>query len=197
MNELLCSTQYFEANCCAETIFNTLDPLSKFYGKADEGFLVAYSEINLTVVQVSKNILMQIKQGREMFNNMYFFPYVLLVSKILRTVILILPLKLRSLRLQFMFLQGVMKRHRNMMTRLQERLKERVLVNVASTPITTIGQNSTNITHTFSAAGPFNTTVSPTLRKSSYVDPSQYPYDPDMPALEDITYSNDEEDVGE
>nr|GFA21005.1 hypothetical protein [Tanacetum cinerariifolium] len=31
--------------------------------------------------------------------------------------------------------------------------------------------------------------------KSSYVDPSQYPDDPDMLALEDITYSDDEEDV--
>nr|GEX77368.1 hypothetical protein [Tanacetum cinerariifolium] len=35
-----------------------------------------------------------------------------------------------------------------------------------------------------------------TCGKSSYVDPSHYPDDPDMPALEDITYSNDEEDVG-
>nr|GFD61000.1 hypothetical protein [Tanacetum cinerariifolium] len=32
--------------------------------------------------------------------------------------------------------------------------------------------------------------------KSFYVDPSQYPDDPDMPSLEDITYSDDEEDVG-
>nr|GFB06345.1 hypothetical protein [Tanacetum cinerariifolium] len=32
--------------------------------------------------------------------------------------------------------------------------------------------------------------------KSSFVDPSQYPDDPDMPALEDIVYSDDEEDVG-
>nr|GFD27262.1 hypothetical protein [Tanacetum cinerariifolium] len=50
-----------------------------------------------------------------------------------------------------------------------------------------------------SAAGPFNIVVSPTLRldeKSSYVDPSKYPDDPDMPALEDIAYSDDEEDVG-
>nr|GEU69850.1 hypothetical protein [Tanacetum cinerariifolium] len=30
----------------------------------------------------------------------------------------------------------------------------------------------------------------------SHVDPSKYPYDPDMPELEDIVYSNDEEDVG-
>nr|GEW02541.1 hypothetical protein [Tanacetum cinerariifolium] len=49
-------------------------------------------------------------------------------------------------------------------------------------------------TNTFSADGPYNTGVSPTLRKSSYVDPS--PDDPDMPSLEDITYSDDEEDVG-
>nr|GEX73055.1 ribonuclease H-like domain-containing protein [Tanacetum cinerariifolium] len=44
-------------------------------------------------------------------------------------------------------------------------------VNAASTPVTVVEPNSTNNTNTFSAA--------------------------DMPALEDITYSNDEEDVGE
>nr|GEZ93034.1 retrovirus-related Pol polyprotein from transposon TNT 1-94 [Tanacetum cinerariifolium]GEZ93044.1 retrovirus-related Pol polyprotein from transposon TNT 1-94 [Tanacetum cinerariifolium] len=36
--------------------------------------------------------------------------------------------------------------------------------------------------------------TSPALGNSSYVDPSQYPDDPNMPALEDITYSDDEED---
>nr|GEU53967.1 retrovirus-related Pol polyprotein from transposon TNT 1-94 [Tanacetum cinerariifolium] len=69
-------------------------------------------------------------------------------------------------------------------------------VNAASTPVPAVRQNSTNSTNTFSAAGPSNTIVSPTLRKSSYVDPSQYPDDPNMPALEDITYYDDEEDVG-
>nr|GEW82586.1 hypothetical protein [Tanacetum cinerariifolium] len=72
--------------------------------------------------------------------------------------------------------------------------KERVL-----TPVTTVGLNSLNSTNTFSAAGPSNTTVSPTLRldgKSSYVDPSQNPDDPNMPTLEDITYSNDKEVIG-
>nr|GEZ77831.1 uncharacterized mitochondrial protein AtMg00810-like [Tanacetum cinerariifolium] len=85
---------------------------------------------------------------------------------------------------------------KNMMTRLQERLKETVMVNTVSTPVTTIGKNSTNNTNTFSAAGPSNTVVSPTLGKYSYVDPSQYPDDLDMPALEDIIYLNDAEDVG-
>nr|GEW22535.1 putative ribonuclease H-like domain-containing protein [Tanacetum cinerariifolium] len=52
------------------------------------------------------------------------------------------------------------------------------------------------ITALISAAGPSNTVVSPTLKKSSYVDTSQYPDDPNMPDLKDITYSDDEEDVG-
>nr|GEW26599.1 uncharacterized mitochondrial protein AtMg00810-like [Tanacetum cinerariifolium] len=69
-------------------------------------------------------------------------------------------------------------------------------VNAAGTPVPVVGQISTNSTNTFSAVGPSNTVVSPTLRESSYVDHSQYPDDPNMPALEDITYSDDEEDVG-
>nr|GEX48483.1 putative ribonuclease H-like domain-containing protein [Tanacetum cinerariifolium] len=36
----------------------------------------------------------------------------------------------------------------------------------------------------------------PAVGKSSYVDPCQYPDDPTIPALEDITYSDDKEDVG-
>nr|GEZ60181.1 ribonuclease H-like domain-containing protein [Tanacetum cinerariifolium] len=72
-------------------------------------------------------------------------------------------------------------------------------VNDASTPVTVVGPDSTNSTNTFSAAGPSNNAVSSNFKlggKSSFVDPSQYPNDPDMPALERITYSNDEEDVG-
>nr|GEV64614.1 putative ribonuclease H-like domain-containing protein [Tanacetum cinerariifolium] len=61
------------------------------------------------------------------------------------------------------------------------------------------GPNSTNGTNIFNAAGPFDNVVSPTFDfggKSSFVGPSQYLDDPDMPALEDIVYSDDEEDVG-
>nr|GFD03866.1 hypothetical protein [Tanacetum cinerariifolium] len=54
----------------------------------------------------------------------------------------------------------------------------------------------TNSTNTFSATGPSNTVVSPTHGKYSYMDSSQYPDDLNMPALEDITYSDDEEDGG-
>nr|GEV90260.1 putative reverse transcriptase domain-containing protein [Tanacetum cinerariifolium] len=44
------------------------------------------------------------------------------------------------------------------------------------------------------AAGPSNAVVSPTHEKSSYINTSQYPNDLNMLELEDITYSDDEED---
>nr|GEY00047.1 putative ribonuclease H-like domain-containing protein [Tanacetum cinerariifolium] len=69
-------------------------------------------------------------------------------------------------------------------------------VNAASTSVPAVGQISTNNANTFSVVGPSNTVVSPTLENSSYVDTSQYPGDSNMPKLEDITYSDDEEDVG-
>nr|GEV91161.1 copia protein [Tanacetum cinerariifolium] len=69
-------------------------------------------------------------------------------------------------------------------------------VNDASTLVLAVGQISTNSSNTFSAIGPSNTAVSPTLEKYLYVDPSQYPDDPNMPALKDITYFDDDGDVG-
>nr|GEY39805.1 putative ribonuclease H-like domain-containing protein [Tanacetum cinerariifolium] len=73
------------------------------------------------------------------------------------------------------------------------------MVNVANTPVTATRPNPTNSTNSFNTASPSNTTVSPNFRiarKSSFVDPSNSPDDSDMPALEDIVYSDDEEDVG-
>nr|GEU99952.1 hypothetical protein [Tanacetum cinerariifolium] len=68
-------------------------------------------------------------------------------------------------------------------------------VNVVGTLIPTVRQISPNSTNTFSAAGPSNIAASPTPGKSSCIDASQLPDDPDMPELEDITYSDDEDDV--
>nr|GEY38674.1 putative ribonuclease H-like domain-containing protein [Tanacetum cinerariifolium] len=61
----------------------------------------------------------------------------------------------------------------------------------ARSTVSTVGQNSLNSTNTFTAAGPLNTTVSPT-----YGDAYQFPDDPNMPGLEDIIYSDDEDVVG-
>nr|GEW48383.1 copia protein [Tanacetum cinerariifolium] len=68
--------------------------------------------------------------------------------------------------------------------------------NAAGALVPAIGQLSPNSTNTFSAAGPSNAVVSPTHGKSSCIDTSQYPDDPNMPEFEDITYSDDEDDVG-
>nr|GEW39043.1 hypothetical protein [Tanacetum cinerariifolium] len=62
--------------------------------------------------------------------------------------------------------------------------------------IPAVGRISPNSTNTFSAAGPSNDAASPTHGKSSCIDTSQYPDDPNMPELEDITYSDDDDDVG-
>nr|GEW47471.1 copia protein [Tanacetum cinerariifolium] len=71
-------------------------------------------------------------------------------------------------------------------------------VNAVSAPVNAVGPNPTNNTNSFNTASPSDTAVSLNFRiarKSSFVDPSKYYDDPDMPKLEDIVYSDDEEDV--
>nr|GEU98817.1 putative ribonuclease H-like domain-containing protein [Tanacetum cinerariifolium] len=68
-------------------------------------------------------------------------------------------------------------------------------VNAAGSIVPTAGQNHSNITNPFSAAGSSNTTASPTHGKSSFKDASQLPENPDMLEMEDITYS-DHKNVG-
>nr|GEU52965.1 ribonuclease H-like domain-containing protein [Tanacetum cinerariifolium] len=68
--------------------------------------------------------------------------------------------------------------------------------NAAGTLVPVIGQLSPNNTNTFSTAGPLNAAASPTHEISSCIVTSQLPDDPDMPELEDITYFDNEDDVG-
>nr|GFA12198.1 putative ribonuclease H-like domain-containing protein [Tanacetum cinerariifolium] len=72
-------------------------------------------------------------------------------------------------------------------------------VNAVSALVNVDGPNPTNSTNSFDAVSPSDTVVSLNFRiagKSSFVDPSKYPDDPDMPELEDIVYSDDEKEVG-
>nr|GEZ31845.1 ribonuclease H-like domain-containing protein [Tanacetum cinerariifolium] len=69
-------------------------------------------------------------------------------------------------------------------------------VNIAGTLAPTVGKISPNSTNTFSAAGPLNTAASQTHGKSSCIYASQFSDDHDMIELEDIKYSDDEDDVG-
>nr|GEY11991.1 hypothetical protein [Tanacetum cinerariifolium] len=126
----------------------------------------------------------------------------------------------RRLSLKSFFLQAVVLNQGNKMIRPRNRLKERRPVesfiankdlnaefedcsdnssnevNAAASIVLTVRQNSLNNTNTFSVVGPSNVVVSPIYGKSSFIDASQLPNDRDMPELEDITYSDDEDVVG-
>nr|GEU48466.1 hypothetical protein [Tanacetum cinerariifolium] len=190
---------------CLVSIFNTLDPLGKFDGKTDEGFLVGYS-------------------GRIMFNNMCFFSYGYkdpqntdgdatfevrepeFEGRKPESEVHVSPSSSTQTKKHDDKTKREAKgnshvelliRYRNLIAEFEDFSENNTNeVNAASTPVPTFRQILTNSTNTFSAAGPSNTAVIPTLRESSYVDPSQYPDDQNMSALEDITYSDDEEDVG-
>nr|GEV20356.1 putative ribonuclease H-like domain-containing protein [Tanacetum cinerariifolium] len=69
-------------------------------------------------------------------------------------------------------------------------------VNAFCTIVPTVRQNSFNSTNPFSVVGPLNTTASLTHGQSLFKDASQPTDDPDMLELEDITYFNDENNVG-
>nr|GEX98687.1 uncharacterized mitochondrial protein AtMg00810-like [Tanacetum cinerariifolium] len=72
-------------------------------------------------------------------------------------------------------------------------------INAVSAPVNAAGPNPINNTNSFNTASPFVNAVSPSFGingKSSFVDPFKYLDDPDMPELEDIAYSDNEEDVG-
>nr|GEU38094.1 hypothetical protein [Tanacetum cinerariifolium] len=71
-------------------------------------------------------------------------------------------------------------------------------VTAVSAPINAAGLNPTSSTNSFNNASPSDTNVSPNFgiaKKSPFMDPSKYPDDPGMPELEDIVYSDDDEDV--
>nr|GFB97750.1 putative ribonuclease H-like domain-containing protein [Tanacetum cinerariifolium]GFB97837.1 putative ribonuclease H-like domain-containing protein [Tanacetum cinerariifolium] len=69
-------------------------------------------------------------------------------------------------------------------------------VNAASSSVSTAWHNFINSTNDFSAAGPSNTAVSPTVANSYSQDASTSSHDSDMPNLEDLTHSDNADDVG-
>nr|GEW60047.1 hypothetical protein [Tanacetum cinerariifolium] len=78
----------------------------------------------------------------------------------------------------------------------QSRKQDEKTKREAKGKIPAVGQIYPNSTNTFSADGPSNVAASPTHGKSSFIDASQLPDNPKMPELEDITYSDDGDDVG-
>nr|GEU36135.1 ribonuclease H-like domain-containing protein [Tanacetum cinerariifolium] len=231
---------------CLVTILNTVDPLGKFNGKADEGFLVGYYisrsgptwlfDIDTLTKSMNYQIVLAGNQHnpsacvQEHFDadkakegnvqQYVLFPLWSFGSKDPHNTDDDVTFKVKETESEVhvsLSSSSKTKKHDDK-TKREAKGKSHVElsigfrnlsekfeyfsdnsineVNAASTPVLAVGQISTKSTNIFSAAGHSNMAVSPPLRKSSYVDPSQYPDDPHMPALEDITYSDNEEDVG-
>nr|GFB31155.1 putative ribonuclease H-like domain-containing protein [Tanacetum cinerariifolium] len=192
---------------CLVTIFNTLDPLGKFDGKADEGFLVGYS-VNYKAFRV--------------FNSR-----TRIVQETLHINFLENKHNVAGIRPKWLFDIDTLtidktdikkhdakaKRDDNGKSRVDSITRVRDLraefeefsfnstnrVNAISEPVNAVGPNPTNNTNNFNTASPFVNAVSPNFGiagQSSFMDNSKYPDDLDMPELEDIVYSDDEEDVG-
>nr|GEV91063.1 hypothetical protein [Tanacetum cinerariifolium] len=198
------------------TILNTLDSLGKFDGKA----------INLTLVHVSKNNLMQKKQGGNCpticafpfwssgFNNPQNTDGDVAFDEKEH------EFKGRKPESKVNVSPSSSARSKKHDDKTKREAKGKILVESSTgyrnlsvefedfsdnninedkaigTLVLAVGQISTNSTNTFSAVGRFNAAVSPTHGKSLYVNSSQLLADPNMLELEDITYSDDEDDVG-
>nr|GEU90745.1 putative ribonuclease H-like domain-containing protein [Tanacetum cinerariifolium] len=235
---------------CPMTILNTLDPLGKFDGKADKGFLVGYSvsskafrvfnsrtriiqeTLHINFLENKPNVagsgptwLFDIdtltksmnyqpvtagnqpnpstgiqehfdakKAGEENVQQYVLFPLWSSGSKDPQNTDGDATFEVKEP--EFEVEKPESKVHVSPSSSAKTKKHDNKTKREAKGKIPAVGQISTNNTNTFSAAGPSNTTDSPTHGKSSYVDPSQYPDDPNMPALEDITYSDDKEDIG-
>nr|GFB20772.1 retrovirus-related Pol polyprotein from transposon TNT 1-94 [Tanacetum cinerariifolium] len=130
---------------CLVTILNTLDPLGKFDRKADEGFLVGYSntdadvafdikepesEVHVSLSSSDKTKKHDEKTKREAKGNSHVD----------------LSIGVRNLSDEF---EDFSSNNTNR-------------VNAASAPVTAVGLNSTNNTNSFNAASPSDNVVSPT-----------------------------------
>nr|GEW89948.1 ribonuclease H-like domain-containing protein [Tanacetum cinerariifolium] len=160
---------------CPITILNTLDPLGKFDGKADDGFLsmnyqpvVAGNQPNSSADP--ENIDATAFEVKEPESGVHVSPSSCDKTKkhddkTKRETKGKSPVEMST---------GV----RDLSDDYEEFFDNSTNgVNATSTPVTAVGPNSTNITNTFSAAGPSNNVVSSNFKlggKSSYVDPSQY-----------------------
>nr|GEU58137.1 putative ribonuclease H-like domain-containing protein [Tanacetum cinerariifolium] len=208
---------------CPVTILNTLDHLGKFQRKVDERFLVGYSvcskafrvfnsrthiiqeTLHVNFLENKPNVagfqdtLDAEKQGRKLICHICFF----LCGHLLKPeskVILSPSSTAQSMDQDDKTIKEAKGKslvesvtcYRDLNAEFQDFSKNSSNeVPTASTTVPTVGQNTLNNINTFSVAGLSNTAVSLT-----YGDDSQFSDDPDMPGLEDIIYSDDEDVVG-
>nr|GEU72906.1 hypothetical protein [Tanacetum cinerariifolium] len=189
---------------CPVTILNTLDPLGKFDGKADEGFLVGYS-VSSKSFRVFNNRT-RIVQETLHINFLENQPNVAGSGP---TWLFDIDSLTQSMNYQPVVAgnqpnSSADPQNTDADTTFEvKEIESSVHVSPSSCDKTKKHDDKTKREEKgkslVDAVGPSNNAVSSNFElggQSSYVDPSQYPDDPDMPALEDITYSDDEEDVG-
>nr|GEU97261.1 putative ribonuclease H-like domain-containing protein [Tanacetum cinerariifolium] len=157
---------------CPVTILNTLDPLEKFNGKVNEGFLVGYSVSSKTFRNTDGDAGFEVKEpefkGRKPQSEVH-------VSL--------------SNSAQSKKHDDKTKRGAKGKSPVESLTGYRNL----SAEFEDFSANSINEVNAVDSPVP---AVCLTHGKSSYMDTSQLPDDPNMPELEDITYSDDEEDIG-
>nr|GFB26723.1 retrovirus-related Pol polyprotein from transposon TNT 1-94 [Tanacetum cinerariifolium] len=229
---------------CHVTILNTLDPLGKFDGKADEGFLVRYS-VSSKAFRVfnSRTIIVQGTLHINFLENQpnvtgsgrtWLFDIDTLTQSMNYQLVVAGNQPNSSVGIQGNFDAGKVGKesvstqqyvllplwstaskdpqNTNVDAAFDDKKNEsKVHVSLSSSykpkkhdekakrEAKGKSQIQLIVLTVFNAAGPSNNVVSPNFEiggKSSFMDPFQYPDDPDMPALEDIIYSDDEEDVG-
>nr|GEZ06653.1 ribonuclease H-like domain-containing protein [Tanacetum cinerariifolium] len=199
---------------CPVTILNTLESLSKFDRKVDEGFLVGYSvnsksfrvfnsrtRIVQETLHSSGSTNTKNNDGDATFDRKeHDFDAKKLEYEVNVSLSSSAPSRKQDDKTKK---EDKEKSHVKSFTRYRDLSAEFEYcsdnninkVNTTGTIVPTVWQNSHNITNTFSAAGPSNAAASPTYGKSSFIDVSQLLDDHNMPELEDITYFDDEDDV--
>nr|GEV51771.1 hypothetical protein [Tanacetum cinerariifolium] len=168
---------------CPVTILNTFDPLGKFQEKVDEGFLVRYSVCSKAfrvfnsrtrIIQETLHVnFLENKPNVAGTGPTWLFD----IDSLTRT----------------MNYQPV---HAENQTNSDAGFQDNFDAKKAGEEVDQSHMLFPVWINTFSVAGPSNDAVSPTYGKTSDIDASQLPDDLDMPELEDIIYSDDEDVVG-
>nr|GEX89216.1 copia-type Pol polyprotein [Tanacetum cinerariifolium] len=162
---------------CPVTILNTLDPLGKFDGKADEGFLLGYS-VNSKAFRVfnrnqpnsSASIQGNFDAGKIGKESVSTQQYVLLPLwstgfQTPQNIDVDVSFDDKENESEVHVSPSSSDKPRNMMQRLKEKLKERVIA-----PVTAVGPNSTNSTNSFNVVGPSDNVFS-NLKTSITISP--------------------------
>nr|GEY89865.1 hypothetical protein [Tanacetum cinerariifolium] len=186
LHSRLPSIGFMRSFSCPVTILNFLDHFGKFQGKVDEGFLIGYSvcssgpawlfDIDSLTKTMNYHPIINKNKDALVDGNEHDDDIQKYVSP-----------DIHSSKSGFMDLNVKFKECTNNIING---------VNTASSSVSTTGHKFINSTNDFSAVGPSNTAASPTVANSSSQDASTSSHDSDMPNLEDLTHSDDVDDVG-